>query len=538
MARRPQMQRLRSVTVPAPLGGLNTVDAGLAMPPGDCIYAYNVVASELGLRSRLGWREWCTGLTGATDNSVRSVLPFNGGQKNGSTDRLFACTDTGIWDVTSSSAAPTQVLAFDSSAGEAGYGHACVMTTAGGRFLIYGDEVNGLHIYTESTDTWAKVTQGGGVGEIDGVDPASLVFPVVWKNRLLLVEKDTSKAWYGAVNSLYGTFTSFDFGVRMRAGGPLVGLYNWSYDAGGGLDTLLVGLSSAGDVVVYGGTNISDADAFGLKGTWTVGSIPAGRRVATDYGGELLILSSTGVVPLSKLVVGTAATDSRIYATRKVATLVSSLVSTRRTLAGWGLVIHPEDNALMVTYPTYAGRALEQLAMAFATGGWGRYRDLPMYSAAPFAGQLFFGTADGRVCINTGPVDGVTLANPSAFTPVEWSLFGAYAEVAGGLEIQIAEIEPIIVAETPTPVVEATARFDFDLTEPSAPTGTATGVDGTWDYSTWDSGVWGGELQASQQRQGAAGMGRTVAVAVRGRSISKTTLVGVRVKYLPAGTLS
>jgi len=93
---RPQRQTLRDIHVPAPLGGFNTVASALAMPPGDCVYAYNLIAGEYGLRSRLGYKEWCTNLSGTLDNTVRSVLPFTGSAKNGSKDKLFAVTSTGI----------------------------------------------------------------------------------------------------------------------------------------------------------------------------------------------------------------------------------------------------------------------------------------------------------------------------------------------------------------------------------------------------------------------------------------------------------
>ena len=61
--RRPAQKRsINSVTMPAPTGGINTVDAGTAMPANDLIYGYNLIAGEFGLRSRLGYREWVTNL--------------------------------------------------------------------------------------------------------------------------------------------------------------------------------------------------------------------------------------------------------------------------------------------------------------------------------------------------------------------------------------------------------------------------------------------------------------------------------------------
>jgi hypothetical protein len=594
---------VQTVHLPAPLGGINTVSAASAMPPEDCTFLYNMVAAENGLRARLGYQEWCIGLTGALGNDVRSLLPFAGGRKSGATDRLFACTSTGIWDVSSSSAAPTRVVDFPSSAGEAGYGVSCVVATPGGRFLLYCDEENGLYVYAEGTATWTKVAlgvnqqwaaqtayqagnsvvsagnayvcaapgvsaagagpSGTGTGIVDGTatwdyvsaaptgtigpsladqqrglvgDPANFAFATVWKSRVWLVEKDTSRAWYLDANSIFGTATAFDFGSKMRAGGPLVGLYGWSYDAGNGMDTALVGISGAGDIVIYQGTDPSSAAAFGIKGTWYVGGVPAGRRIATDFGGELLVLSSLGVLPLSKLVVGTPSSDGTQYATAKVANLISLLTSTRGGLQGWSLTVHPTDNALVVTVPTLPGQATAQLVMSFAGARpWGQYRGLPMLSAAAWGREMFFGTTDGRVCRNVGYVDDVPLGDPSSFTPVEWSLLSSFQ--GDGRNRQVQMIRPILLSETPSPAVDCVAKYDFDLSEPLVPDGTGGGGDGTWDASTWDTTVWGGDASVSQALVGATGMGRKVAVAARGLATGRTVLVGFDVLFTEGGLL-
>lgn len=606
MARRPPPPTVKSLHLPAPIGGVNTVDVGSSMPATDAVYAYNLVAAEYGLRSRLGYQEWVTGLTGATDNLVRSVVPFVGSRKSGATNKHFATTSSGIWDVSASTASPTLAVSFGTTTGDAGYGVSCVVSTPAGRFLVYCDEENGLYTYSENSTTWTKVapgttqlwaastayasgnrvanggnvyscsvagTSGTGAGPTgtgasiaDGTatwayvsaapssaigpslkdqqlgytaDPGLFCFPVVFKNRLWLVEKDTTRAWYGDVNALFGTFTSFDFGSRMKSGGPLVGLYNWSYDAGNGMDSLLVGLSGAGDVVIYQGTDPTSASTFGLKGTWNVGGVPAGRRIATDYGGDLLVLSLLGVVPLSKLVVGQPVVggDRSLYATGKIANAFNLLVSSYKTLQGWALHVHPTDNVLLVTVPSATGQSTTQLAMSFATRGWTQYRNLPVYSAGVWDGQLYFGTTDGRVCVNSGYVDGVLLADASAYTPVAFSLLTAFQDGGRPTVKRVHMLRPIVLSQSPNPVVQATARFDFNLLEPDAPTDSGSAGGNTFGSATWDTSVWGGDYSPSTPISGATGMGRAVAIAVRGSATTRTTLVGVDVHYDEGGLL-
>lgn len=599
--RKPRPATVRPVTVPAPVGGMNSVDVGTAMPATDSVWAYNVVADALGLRVRLGYREWCTGLTGASDNVVRSELPFSGGALNGASDRYFATTSSGIWDCTASSASPTSPVTFGIQSGDAGYGISTVVSTPGGRFLLYADEENGLYTYTEASTTWLKVPSGTtqlwggstsylvgnhavnggkvyvvasittgisassggptgtGTGIVDGgvtwdyvsavtanaigpsladqqagiaFDPANVAFVTVWKSRVWLVEKNSSRAWYLDVNSIYGTATSFDFGSRMRAGGPLVGLYGWSYDAGGGMDTLLVGISTAGDVVIYQGTDPTAADTFGLKGSWYVNGVPFGRRIATDFGGDILVLSLLGVVPLSKLIVGqpVVAGDRSLYKTEKIGPKFSQLAQTYATLRGWSIVTHPGDNALLVTVPQAVGQPTIQLAMSLnVNGSWSQYRDLPLASAQPWNGKFFFGTNDGRVCVSDTYVDNVPLAN-TTFSPVAWSYLSAF-ESDGPSWKMVKQLRPILLSQTPTPAVAVTAKYDFDISEPNAPSGFGSATAGSWDNATWDSTVWAGDSVPYTPLLGAYGCGRAVAVCLQGSAISRTTVVGVDVFY-------
>lgn len=607
MPRRPTPPpTLEEVHFAAPTGGTNTVDPASRMPETDCVYAYNLIADEYGLRSRLGFQEYCTGLTGSADNTVRTTVAFSGSHKNGSTDKLFGVTSSGIWDCTSSSASPSQLVTFTTQSGDAGFGVSTVATTLAGRFLLHCDEENGLYIWSEGSASWAKavfgvaqpwtpstfyevgnqvvssgnqytctsqgnsssttppssttnpVTDSTVTWHYDGVavanaigpsladqqagftgDPANFAAVCVWKNRVWFVEKDSTRAWYGGVNSIYGTFTSFDFGSKMRAGGPLANLYNWSYDAGNGLDTLLVGISTAGDVVIYQGTDPTSASTFGLKGCWFVSGVPYGRKVATDFGGDLLVMSLLGVVPLSRLVVGqpVVAGSRSVYETAKISNRFTSQAALYKGLQGWGIYVHPTDNALLLAVPTANGQATSQFAMSFVTRGWSQYRNLPLLSAATWNGDFYFGTADGRICKNTGYVDNVLLSSSSTYSPVAWSVLPAYQDGGNRRMKRVQMIRPILESDAVTPVVQVTAKYDFDFTEPAPPSGTGTATGTTWDAGVWDSSTWGGGSSPTQLIYGATGMGRSVSVAIQGNAIAKTTLVGLDVWWDEGGQL-
>jgi hypothetical protein len=529
--RRPQQSTQIQAHIPAPVGGLNTVSPGYQMPDLDCPVLYNLVGAENGLRSRLGYKEWCTGVGAST---VPTIMPFAGSSTNGSKDKLFA-TSTGtakIYDVSASSATPSSVLNFASSTGDAGWGVShSVVNSAGAHFLMYFDEVNGYHVYTESTDTWAAVAAGAGATQINGVTPGNLVFGTVWKNFVLFVEKDTSKMWFGSsTNALYGTVTSFDFGSKFRHGGNLVGLWSWTTDGGIGLDDYLVAISSGGDVVIYQGTDPNSATTFGIRGVWYVGGVPAGRRIATDFGGDLLILSTIGVVPISKLVSGSEMADTSQYATQKIGNVFSRAATTYGSSKGWSLRVHPEDSTIIVTLPADDTGNTSQLAMSLLTRGWSVYRSLPIIAAEGWSRKLYFGTADGRVCQNTGYLDNLNLAATS-YSSIDCSLITAFRNMGNGRQKQIQIIRPTILSESGVNALSSAARYRYDLTEVSPPSSMPSNASNVWDTALWDTAKWGGAYQTLQSSTGAVGMGPDAAVACRFSATSRTVLVGFDVVF-------
>lgn len=534
MAKRPPQPTIRTAHMAAPLGGLNTVSPASVMPESDCAVAWNLIPGELGLEARPGYAEWCTGLTGTLTSEVRSILPFSGSLET--KDRLFATTSSGIWGVSSSTGSPTLLMAFATTSNDAGYGVAKAVVIAAGHFLLYCDEENGLYVYTESTDAWTKVAMGAAGTEISGVDPASFVNVAVFKNRVWFTAKNSTKAWYLAASSIYGAATAFDFGAQFRAGGTLVGLWNWTYDGGAGIDDSLVALSSGGDVAIYQGTDPASATTFGLKGVWYVGDTLKGRRVVTDFGGDVLILSRLGLVPLSRLVVGTETTDASLYATAKINNLFVGTAAAYGGLHGWSVQVHPTANCLLVTLP-YDGAQIRQLALSSSAKGWWPWRGLPILSAATWNGELYFGTRDGKVCRNTGYVDNLSRTSSSSYSAVAWSILPAFQNLGRPTQKQLQTIRPTILGGIANASVSATAKYNYDFTEPSAPSGNGGGGAGAWDSGVWDSATWQPDFVATQPILGASGMGREVSVALRGNAIAPTTLVGVDLYYTEGGPL-
>jgi hypothetical protein len=400
------------------------------------------------------------------------------------------------------------------------------------------DETNGLLLYDEETETWSAVIEGTEARQISGADPVSFAFVTAWKNRLWFVERGTCTAWYLPLGQIAGVAESFDFGTKLKYGGELVGLWSWTQDGGFGIDDFLVGVSTGGDVAVYQGTDPGDASYFALKGTWYVGSVPAGRRIATDIGGDLLLLTPLGIMPLSSLIGGGEKLNPNMYASRQVKPLVNTLMATKRTSLGWDMRLHPVDNSLMVLVPKFTEDAFDQqLVLNMTNKGWSTYQGLPMLCAETWHGTLYFGTADGRVCVNEGYVDNVKLDGSGA-TKVNWGFLGSFQELGKSCQKMVKLLRPDFITYGNQPGYKISARFDFDLSDLETGADVTQNDTGTvWDVAKWDIAKWSSGIGTAGVFGCAPGIGSHVAIALAGSSNGKTVYVGCSITWEMGGVL-
>jgi hypothetical protein len=493
----------------------------MGMPPTDCSVLYNMVAGSNGLRVRLGSREWVSDL----DAAGRTLIPYAGSASDET--RVFVTTPTGIWNATESDATPAQDEVFGSSAGDAGYGVAHAHTTAAGNFLFYADEENGLLLYTESTGLWT-------VPAITGVDPADIVFVTVFKGFPFFAVRDSTDLWFLDVGTVGGAASRLGVGYKLQAGGSIVGMWSWSYDGGSGLDDSLVVVSSGGDVVIYQGTDPTDPILFGVRGVWGVGKMPAGRNLALAFGGDLLLLTRLGTLPMSQLVSGRTL-NSVEYQTDKIRNLFNELMVTRGDMRGWSMCLHPEEGGLLVTVPD-TGDGAQQLFMSMAGKSWSILRGLDMACAASHDGKLYFADSEGSVHINDGHVDGRPLSDPNDYSAIDYSLITAFQNFGTGQKKRMLLIRPHFVGQAAAPSFRVGARYDFNTTELDA-VALSAGSSGSWDVGLWDTMLWGGANAPTHALRGASGMGSNVAIALRGASVDRVALVGFEVSFAVAGRM-
>jgi hypothetical protein len=539
---RPAPQTVKVHRYPAPIKG---VDSRIALTEGSplhCVYTFNLVPFEFGMAVRKGYREQQINVTAGISEGVHTVIPFDGVEETGVQDKLFVVTNEGIWDVTIIGAAPILMFTFADQSANAGYGPYChYVNGADEDVLLYADNFNGLFTYDTPTNTWSQ--------------PADIVGPVVenirWvvshKQRLWVVEENSTIAWYLPIASNSGQATEFFFGNKFRHGGNLEGLFNWSVDGGNGVDDMLVAVSRAGDVLPYKGADPSSAATWDLVGSYFIGAIPKGPYFGSEHGGNLYLLSTYGLISMNDLLQGVDSAST--YAAHRDSTsLTGSITSIIRERMvetiedyGWEVTAIPSEGGILVSSPRVNNGPYIQFIHNISTNAWGIWRGVPLTTFDTFKGAVVFGTEDNRVCRMDVTVDNQLLTPiPDQINgnPINFSLLTSYQALAADAIYKRVKLIRADFLANGSPTFTLQARYDYDISEVLSPAAPPAKLSGAWDVGAWDLAVWGaGSPLPFNGLQGSWGSGRYVAIAMFGETRDITRFIGFDVLYDTGGPL-
>ncbi len=517
--------------VPAPVLG---IDARTILAGGDplhCIYAFNLLPNEYGLRVRPGYREWAIELENVSGGGVTTIIPFGGADDDASNDRLFAVTNEGIWNVTENEAVPTLVLDFSvapnggdtsSNAGRGVYSY--FTSDAGEEILYYADSINGLFQYRESTDMWERVS------DITGPVVEDVNFVMTHKDQLWLIERDSTSAWYLPQGNIAGGATEFVFGSKFKHGANLAGLFSWTIDGGSGVDDYLVAVSRAGDVLLYQGTDPGDADKWSQQGQWFIGALPKGSRFGTQEGGDLQLLSIYGLTSMDETVRGVDGKNVNAQTeAAKIAIIIRNAMEKLRNDDGWQVSYIPALGQVLINSPLQTNSRYIQYARSTTVNGWGIWRDVPMLSFDEWNGKLYFGTEDNRVMVMDTLLDDVKITPPAMEengSPVRFSILTTFQDYGEPAQFKRAKYARPQFVSQDAPSYTVKFRYDYDIAEAQDTSILADPTVAFWDVSTWDVALWGTDIPTGfNSVRGGWGLGRYIAIAMAGQTRAETTLI-------------
>jgi len=479
-------QVAQSETIGAPVGGWNARDSLAAMPPTDAVYLTNWWPSLGSVNVRNGYSNFATGLP----DQVETLMPYAGG----TTDKFFAVSNKAIYDITAGGVAGGAVV---SGLSNSRFQYTQI-SNVGGSYLMAVNGQDKLRYYDGTT--WSA---DGGTYTITGVDTSTVANILLFKNRIWLLQGNSLNAYYLPTNAIQGAVSAFPLQGVARMGGYLVAAMTWTIDAGYGMDDQLVFVTSKGEVIVYGGTDPTTLSTFSLIGVWQLGA-PVGRRCFQKYGGDVILISQDGIVPLAAGLQSDRL-DPRVTLTNKIQFAVSTAVTTYGSNFGWDVTYFAKANMLVLNVPVAVGQQ-QQYVMNTISQAWCNFTGWNANCFMIWKDLLYFGgnTVIGQAW-NTQADAGTNIVadGKGAFT---------YAG-APTMVKRFTMMRPYLITNGGTPGLQAAVNMDFDDSNPylAASLNPTPALGGTWGSGKWGTMLWGTSQQIQKNWQGVVGTGYSVA---------------------------
>lgn len=452
-----------TANIPAPVGGWNTRDSLAEMPPLDAPTLDNWFprASQLVLRG--GSASFATGMTG-TVKTLMQYAPASG------TRKLYAATDSGIYDITAGGAIGAVVQALTN-----GYFNSINLANSAGTSFLWG--CNG----TDTPKMWNGAAWS--TPALTGIaTPANLVYPLLFKHRIFAIEKNSMNVWYLPIDSIQGLMAVLPYGNLLYHGGSLTAMASWTLDSGSGSDDLFAVVSSEGDLAIYQGIDPSSASSWALVGVWQVGK-PLGRRCFQKLAGDVTLLTENGVFPLSRLLKSGNINYATALSNKIQPTFTAATQAVGINTAGWESCVVPQWDALITNVPASPP---VQYVMNTVTGKWCSFSGWSANCFQVYQGTLYYGLADGIV---NKAWDGV-LASDSGFditavVRTAYNYFGAKTQLK-----QVTLFRPLLNYNGGVAQSWAISPDYANVTLSSSIPRNSSQVGSLWNTILWNTHFW------------------------------------------------
>jgi len=329
------------------------------------------------------------------------------------------------------------------------------------------------------------------------VAPAQFNVVISHMNRLWFADSSNLAVYYLPVQQKSGEVKVLPLNAVFRRGGHVVALATWTLDGGAGMDDHLVIFSSNGECVVYTGLD-PDSD-FQLVGIYRFDS-PMSKHCVVNYGGELYVLISTGLVPMSTLM--RAESEQLGISDRNVFSAFNAVAQSYRAFAGWSAMADPSSGRIICNLPKGGTNAYGQMVRFMPNPVWASWSKVPSRCWGWVDNRLYFGTDDGRIM----QMDPSYLSDNGSAIRVDvqpaWSTFKSVAIK------QFKMVLPYLQSDgVPAPYVDI--RVDYDMSDPLNQPDVTLGAPGaTWDVATWDVDGWAQDVTTKNNWSGVSAIGR------------------------------
>lgn len=485
----------RTVSVAAPVGGLDAVSSIAAMPETNAVIMDNFFPNPTSVVLRDGYISQSTGLPAW----VETIMGYS---SLTTAEKIFGISGTALYDCTTVGAVGAAAVTGLTNA----RWEYTNFSIPGGACLYAANGVDSPLFYDGAA--WTKVTAIS-TPAITGVTTTTLRNPVVWKTRVWFVQNNTNLAWYLPVQASGGAATSFDLSTIFRLGGSLQSIMTFSVSSSTSFDDYIGFLSTEGELAVYQGTNPAAPATFAIVGVYYCGK-PIGRRCWFKYGSDAVIITQGGIVSVTKVIsVGIQQPEDAV--SYKIQRLINDDISMYSANFGWEGVVYPLGNKVILNIPENTNSRSHQFVMNTINSQWCSYGMISTpWNATAFCSigsNLYFGGNTVVQKCDTGQSDGGS--------QIVGSLVPAFSYMKTDKQKQFTMVRPILLTTgTVTPVMSL--NTDFNITLPTGtPTFSTAGVS-LWNVALWNVSFWstGPTVQKNWQTVFGVGFSATVYLQV------------------------
>ena len=480
----PQMaQRHQAMSLPAPTRGMREDENLSFMQPGGAIVLDNWMPTLRSVKLRGGCTRWCD--LHSLDDPVPAVPDPTGSRKpiisafeyvSGFNYRMFAGQPTKLWDVT----ANVPVLVKDTQT--SGNYSASQLSNAAGEWMIAVNDAGDEPLRFDGA-LWTTLAPADLTGP-GGIPRAKLVYVWKYRNRLFFIEQSSMNAWYLGIDSIGGELNIIPLSGAATKGGNLLFGASWSIDAGDGIDDKCVFCTDQGELLIFTGSNPGDPNNWRQEGRYQVPP-PLGMNAHIAIGGDLLIATIEGIIPISQAITKSSAQLQLAAVTQPINRTWREQVLEKREFH-WSLEKWDEFGGLFVACPGSKPNHRIALAANSVSLAWCRITGWDVMCWIRMRGDMFFGTQDGIVmqADRTGYDDG----KPYVATIVGgWGTFQSQAQQTVWHQARASfssnNNEPF------QPQLAACTDFLVKI-PPPPPVGEDPGRLDLWDQGLWDQALW------------------------------------------------
>lgn len=397
--------------------------------------------------------------------------------------------------------------------------------SCGGGILIDITTGDGNTVRTLRTgltrSTWSAAAMNGFLGMVNGADDPLLIsygpasgsvvqpftitgvlspqlFKVihVFKSHSYFATGTECAFWYSAVGALGGTLTRFPLDRVSGTGGNVVEIKSWTVDGGSGPDDYFVAFLDSGEILVYQGSDPSNANDWAIVGRYNAGKVITVEQfsgqihavTSYDYNVFPRDFQTEGVAPPSKL------SGAAKYAVKE-----------KGGLSGWQVFFVPHLGLRIINVP-WGGDHLYRQHVLNLNNGTAAEWTLYATRWEVFNGELYFGDTAGDINRYEGSTDG-------GF-PISWEFATAPNRLGGGAKVNMLEYRTVVSGEG---TLTETTGLGYDYQAPEFAQDSTTEALGTpWNTSPWDTSSWSPDPQPRSEWLTAFGAGQAVQLFSRG----------------------